>query len=178
MLVIDKEELLFIVDENNNPLSPQPRSVAHKTGLWHRTSGVWIINHNKQILCQKRSLKKDVKPGMWEAFFGGHLSPSEGYLESAAKEAGEELGITVDKNKLIPYKIFKSDKPTHKEFQQVFGLVVENDQTQFPFEKDEIDELKWLPIEKVKEIIVDKKDPQWVQKFWDKEVLNWLDTLL
>lgn len=171
--MINKEELLFVVDENNDPLEPQPRSIAHKTGLWHRTSGVWIINRNKQVLCQKRSLKKDVKPGMWVAFFGGHLSPNEDYRENAAKEAGEELGITINKDKLIPCKIFKSDKPIHKEFQHVFGLIL-NDQAQFSFEKDEIEELKWLNIDQVRNILVNKKDPHWVQKFWDKEVLNWL----
>lgn len=62
------------------------------------------------------------------------------------------------------------------QYLNVFGLII-HDRTQFPFEKDEIDELKWLDLTEVKKIIVSKKDPHWVQKFWDKEVLNWLTTL-
>ena len=82
--MINNQKLLFVVDKNNKPLKPEKRSLAHKNGLWHRTSGVWIITKNKRILCQKRSLKKDIKPGMREAFFGGHLSPKEEYRQSAA----------------------------------------------------------------------------------------------
>lgn len=172
--MIDKQELLFVVDENNQPIEPQKRSDAHKNGLWHRTSGIWIINGNKQILCQKRSLKKDTKPGMWEAFFGGHLAPGEEYKENAAKEVKEELGVSVNLNELIPYKVFKSDKPTHKEFQHVFTLILESSQNNFNFEKEEIDQLSWKDIEEIKTILLDKKDSHWVQKPWDEEVLNWL----
>ncbi len=66
--MINNKELLFVVDENNQPQQPLPRNVVHKNSLWHRTAAVWVINRNGKILCQKRSLKKDVKPGMWEAF--------------------------------------------------------------------------------------------------------------
>ena len=66
--MIDIQELLFVVDENNQPLKPQLRSSAHKNGLWHRTTGIWVINKSKKVLCQKRSLKKDLNPGIWEAF--------------------------------------------------------------------------------------------------------------
>lgn len=175
--MINNEELLFIVDENNNPLSPQPRNYAHKNGLWHRTTGIWVINGKKQILCQKRSLNKDVKPGFWEAFFGGHLAPNEDYLQSAVNEVREELGIEIDKNDLIPFKILKSDKPNHREFQHIFALKLKSNDNCFNFEKDEIDELCWKDIDEVKKILLDRKDPNWVLKPWDTEVLHWLTTI-
>lgn len=172
--MINKDELIFVVDENNNPVEPEKRSLAHKNGLWHRTSGVWIINKKKQILCQKRSRKKDVKPGMWEAFFGGHLAPNEDYKDNAANEVEEELGIKIEKENLLPYKILKSDKPTHKEFQYIFAFILEEESKDFNFEKDEIDELMWKDIEEIREILLVKNDPRWVHKPWDKEVLAWL----
>lgn len=175
--MIDNQELLFIVDEDNNPLEPQLRSVAHKNVLWHRTTGIWTINSKKQILCQKRSLKKDVKPGFWEAFFGGHLAPTEEYRHNAFQEANEELGIKVYQEDLIPYKVLKSDKPTHKEFQHVFALILNKDISELHFEKEEIDELKWVAINEVRKILADQKVENWVKKPWDEEVLNWLETL-
>lgn len=175
--MIDNQELLFVVDENNEPLEPKPRSFVHKNGLWHRTSGIWVVNKNKQILCQKRSLKKDVKPGMWEAFFGGHLAPTEDYLQNAIEETGEELGISVKKEDFIQYKVLKSDKPTHREFQGIFAVKLNGDIGNFKFEKEEIDELKWIPIEEVRKILVVNRDKRWVKKPWDKEVLTWLMTL-
>lgn len=174
--MINNQELLFIVDENNQPQKPQLRSVAHKNGLWHRTSGVWVINHKKQILCHKRSLKKDIRPGAWEAFFGGHLAPNEDYKQNAASELSEELGIKVNENNLISYKVLKSDKPTHKEFQHIFALILDENQ-KFQFEKVEIEQLSWKDIKEVENILVNKKDDGWVQKPWDKEVLSWLASL-
>lgn len=175
--MIDNQELLFIVDADNNPLQPQERNVAHKNGLWDRTTGIWVINRKGQILCQKRSLKKDVKPGFWEAFFGGHLSPNEEYIHNAVQECNEELGIKIIQNDLIPYKVFKSDKPTHKEFQHVFALLSNKESSEFHFEKEEIDQLKWVALKEVKKILTDPKIENWVKKNWDEEVLKWLETL-
>lgn len=175
--MINKQELVFVVDENNNPLEPQPRYIAHAKGLWHRTSGIWVLNSKKQLLCQKRSLKKDVKPGFWEAFFGGHVAADEDYQHNAAYEAGEELGISVDEGDLISYKVLPSNKPTHREFQGIFALKLDKDVDAFHIEEDEVDELRWIGIEEVKDILLIKNDPKWVHKPWDGEVLNWLPTL-
>lgn len=175
--MINPHELLYIVDENNNPVKPQPRSVAHKKGLWHRTTGIWVINKKKQILCQKRSLKKDIKPGYWEAFFGGHLAPDEEYLESAVNECNEEMGLTIASDQLIQYKNFKGDKPKHKEFQQVFALVLDKKIQELHFEKEEIDEIAWIDFFVVKKILLDPQVTDWVQKPWDNDILTWLETL-
>jgi len=175
--MINSHELLYIVDENNQPLEPQVRSLAHKNGLWHRTTGIWVINDKGQVLCQQRSLKKDIKPGFWEAFFGGHLAPDEDYLHNAVQESNEELGITINKDMLIPYKVLKSDKPTHKEFQSIYALIMNKDVTEFQFEKEEIDQLKWIEVAEVKRILSDKTVENWVKKPWDQEVLTWLPSL-
>ncbi len=172
--MIDEEELLFIVDENNNPLEPKPRSFAHKKGFWHRTTGIWIFNSRGQVLCQKRSFKKDTKPGYWEAFFGGHLAVGEDYLQSAANEVNEELGLSVKPQDLIAYKVFKSDNPDHKEFQQVLFLNIDLDISKFDFEKEEIDKLKWVDLDKLRVILVEKKYASWVVKSWDEEIIDYL----
>ncbi|MEK7572058.1 MAG: NUDIX domain-containing protein [Patescibacteria group bacterium] len=165
-----------MVDEANKPLKPLPRSLVHKNLLFHRTAGIWVINESKQILCQKRSLKKDIKPGMWEAFFGGHLGPGEDYLGTAVKEVSEELGISVTEEDLVLYKILKSGG-THNEFQFVCALKLRRNDLDFNFEKEEIDELQWYPLAKLKEILLDRQNINWVHKPWDAEVLNWLATL-
>lgn len=137
-----------------------------------------MINRNKKILCQKRSLKKDINPGIWEAFFGGHLLPNEKYAHNAAHEMSEELGLNVTKVSIIPYRVLKSDKPGHKEFQGIYASILNNNQNQFKFEQDEIDELKWIDIDEIKDILVVKKENNWVKKPWDEEVINWLQTIL
>ncbi len=175
--MIDTQELLFIVDENNRPAKPNLRSIAHKNGLWHRTTGIWAINREKQILCHKRSIKKDMKPGFWAAFFGGHLAPNEEYKHNAVQESSEELGIEINENALIPYKILKSDKPTHREFQHVFALILSKEIEEFSFEEEEIEQLKWIDVNEVRRILADPKIENWVKKPWDEAVVSWLKTL-
>jgi len=172
--MINKNELLFVVDENNNELESLPRHTVHQKGLWHRTAGIWVINKEKQILCQKRSMKKDLKPGFWEAFFGGHLAPHEEYVDSAAKELGEELGITVQKERLIPYNIVKNDKPAHREFQYCFIYELNENDREFSLEKEEVDEVKWFDLEDVRKLLTIEKDSHWVHKPWDGDVLDFI----
>ena len=175
--MIRPDELLFTVDDNNNPITHVKRRIAHEKGLWHRTSGIWVISKNRKILCQKRSLKKDIKPGFWEAFFGGHVGPNESYSSNAKSELQQETGINVKEKDLHPYKVFKSAS-SHNEFQQVFAVVLDKERDDFLFEKEEIVELKWIEQEEVKKILVIEKKENWVRKAWDEEVLYWLPTLI
>ena len=133
--MINNRELIFVVDENNNPVKPQIRSFVHKNNLWHRTTGIWVINRKKQILCQKRSLQKDQNPGFWEAYFGGHLGSNETDVHNAKIELGEELGIKVLEKDFVFYKVCKSDKPTHKEFNHIFGVFLNREDLDFNFEE-------------------------------------------
>jgi isopentenyl-diphosphate delta-isomerase len=171
--MINKDELLFVVDENNNPVEPRPRHEVHAKGFWHRNSHVWIANSKKEILCQKRSMKKDKKPGFWEAFFGGHLHPGMDYLEGADKEAKEELNIDFDKKDLIPFQVFKSEEG--REFISIYLLKWDGDASKIKFEEDEIDELKWVGFEKLKKILILKKDPHWTDLGYNKIMLTWLE---
>lgn len=118
--MINNEELLFCVDENNNPIDPKPRNLVHATGIWHRTSHIWIVNDKKEILCQRRSLLKDKAPGLWEGFFGGHIPPQVSYLDHALTELEEEVGLKVSKQDLKEVFVYKLDRGC--EFVGVFVL--------------------------------------------------------
>lgn len=146
--MINNSELLFTVDENNNPITPVARNVAHSSNVWHRTSHVWIINKNNEVLCQMRSMLKDCNPGMWEAFFGGHLSPDSNYLDHAVTELNEELGIKCDKKELKELFVNKSDEAY--EFQCVYILRWDGDISKLFLEKDEVDQVKWFKISDLK----------------------------
>lgn len=161
------------MDENNNPIESRPRDEAHSKGLWHRNSHVWIINSRDEILCQKRSLKKDSNPGFWEPFFGGHLKPNQEYLESAVQEVNEELGLSVRKKDLTLFKIFKDRD--HKEFQSIFKILWYGDISKIKFDKDEVEELKLLPISEVKDTLLTKKNYKWTIIGYETEFFEWLE---
>lgn len=170
--MIDDQELLFVVNENNQVLEPKPRAEAHSKGYWHRTSHIWVINSKNQILCQKRSMLKDSFPGFWESFFGGHVEAGQEYVDTAVSELNEELGIRTAENDLIPYKIYKSEPD--KEFQSVYKFEWNGEISKLNFEKDEVDELKWLDINQLKTVVLEDKNLRWVYKGYMEEIFNWL----
>lgn len=150
--MINTNELLFCVDENNNPIRPRPRRIVHETGIWHRTSHIWIINKKKQILCQRRSLLKDKAPGLWEGFFGGHIPPNTTYINHAITELQEETGLDVNKSdlrKIFVYKYLKG-----KEFIGVFVLEWNGDENNLTLEPDEVDMVRWIDVNEFRILIV------------------------
>lgn len=166
---INKEELLFTVDENNNSVDPRPRGVVHREGLWHRTAHVWIINSKGEILCQKRSMKKDSKPGLWEARFGGHLAPRADYLETAIVEAEEELGLKINRGDLKSLMVYKSEPD--KEFQGEYLLKWDGELSDLIREEEEVDELRWMKIKEVQKFF-QQRDSNWVFSGCEEEILN------
>ncbi|MFC1812211.1 NUDIX hydrolase YfcD [Thermodesulfobacteriota bacterium] len=88
-----KDEIVSIVDEENNLIGTEFRSVMRLKGLIHRASYILVFNSKEQIFVQKRTLTKDVYPGYYDVAAGGVVLAGETYEESAERELEEELGI-------------------------------------------------------------------------------------
>lgn len=76
------------------------RKDVHSQGLWHRTVHVWILNSFSELLIQKRSLQKEVHPGLWDISCAGHLSSGDDSIGGAIRELNEELGLIVKPTEL------------------------------------------------------------------------------
>ena len=92
------EEMLDLVNEQGDPLGRAvPRSEAHRLGLRHRTSHVWLVRRKNgvlEVLLQKRSDEKDSFPGCYDISSAGHIPAGQGFVDSALRELKEELGVT------------------------------------------------------------------------------------
>ena len=92
-------EYLDIVDENGIPTGEIiERSIAHQTGVRHRTTHIWIVrkrDENVEILLQKRSQNKDSFPGCYDISSAGHIPAGDEFAESGLRELAEELGISI-----------------------------------------------------------------------------------
>lgn len=90
-----KEEWLPIVNEKGEVTGQAPRSVCHSgSKLLHPVVHLHITNDRHELFLQKRSMKKDLLPGMWDTAVGGHISINEKVEEALKRETFEELGIT------------------------------------------------------------------------------------
>ena len=144
-------ELFLVVDESDNPLDPLPRRLVHGYGVWHRVAHIWILDGNGNVLCQQRSLKKELNPGRWEPFFGGHLRPQESYEQGARRELEEEIGLQVDN--LAYLQTYKQHDIKgggyNKEFQGIFSIEWAGDITGLHFDDGEVEQVKWMSLSAV-----------------------------
>lgn len=172
--MINDSELLYVVDEKNNPLPSKQRYEVHEKGDWHRCSQVYIVNSHRQILCQKRASTLDMYPGMWDPKFGGHLRPHEEYVDNALIELKEELGFRKEKEDLHFFEVYKSEKD--KEFQAVYSTKWDGKLENIHLEKAEVDHVEWKDISEL-ERIFKSHDPHWIQAGYELRLLSQLKQL-
>lgn len=90
-----KEEWFDVVNERDEVVGRATRREVHATGLWHRAVHVLVFDPKGQVFLQKRSMAKDLSPGLWDSSCSGHLDAGEDYDAAAVRELGEEIGVRV-----------------------------------------------------------------------------------
>lgn len=71
------------------------RAAVHRDGDWHRSTLIWVVNPDQEVLLQKRSAHKDSYPSMWD-LSGGHVVAGETSRSAAADELREEIGLAIN----------------------------------------------------------------------------------
>lgn len=89
------EEWFDVVDASDAVIGRKTRREVHATGLWHRAVHVWVFDATGRIFLQRRSMKKDLSPGLWDSSCSGHVDSGEDYDTAAIRELGEEIGVHV-----------------------------------------------------------------------------------
>jgi len=78
----------------------KPKPEIHRDGDWHRAAHIWIVTSDGRILLQKRSIRKENNPGMWDVSAAGHVSAGESVIDSAVREVFEEIGLRISPSEL------------------------------------------------------------------------------
>lgn len=130
------EEWFPVVDEKGKIIGKAPRSVCHSGAkLLHPVVHLHIINEKGEYFLQKRSMKKDLLPGLWDTAVGGHIGLNEEVEDALRREAREELGITKLNARLIDNYIWE----TAREKELVFSFLCTG-HDKIHIANDEVDE--------------------------------------
>ncbi|MGY2796707.1 8-oxo-dGTP pyrophosphatase MutT (NUDIX family) [Ewingella americana] len=86
-------EWVDIVNEENEVIAQASRQQMRAQCLRHRASYIVVHDGMGKILVQRRTETKDFFPGWLDATAGGVVQSGENVLDSARREAEEELGI-------------------------------------------------------------------------------------
>jgi isopentenyldiphosphate isomerase len=139
------EDIFDVVNERDEVIDRKPRREVHRLGLKHRATHVLVFNSRGEVFLQKRSMKKDRQPGVWDSSASGHVDSGEDYDTSAARELREEIGLSVTQPLDRLFKINACDETDH-EFVWVYRCQHDGP---FVLNPEEIDDGKWLAPEKV-----------------------------
>lgn len=89
------DEWFDVVNERDEVIRQATRRDVHATGLWHRAVHVLVFDAGGRVFLQKRSMLKDLSPGLWDSSCSGHLNAGEDYDPAAIRELAEEIGVRV-----------------------------------------------------------------------------------
>lgn len=102
-----KDQLLITVDKNGNKTGTATRHVCHKgDGIPHLAFMAFILDGKNNIILTKRSEKKSLWAGFWDASVVSHVLPGETVEEAANRRGKEELGIAIPFKTIGAYYYF------------------------------------------------------------------------
>ena len=88
------KDFVVLVNENDEKIGLMPKMEAHEKGLLHRAFSVFIFNRNKELMLQKRSLKKYHSPGLWTNTCCSHQRDGESNINAGMRRLKEEMGFS------------------------------------------------------------------------------------
>lgn len=137
-------EWVDIVNENNEVIAQSSREQMRAECLRHRATYIVVHDGMGKILVQRRTETKDFQPGMLDATAGGVVQADEQMLESARREAEEELGIAG-----VPFadhgQLYYEDKHC-RVWGGLFSCVSHGP---FALQEEEVSEVCWLTPEEI-----------------------------
>jgi isopentenyldiphosphate isomerase len=144
-------ELIAVLTPDGAPTGiRKPKELIHRDGDWHRAAHVWIVARDGHILLQRRSLRKENNPGLWDVSAAGHLSAGESGIEAAVREVREELGLSISGDELQFVATLRESCVLNEgtyidnEFHEIFLVRRDVDLPSLSLDPEEVAEVKWV----------------------------------
>ena len=148
------KDICDIVNERDEVIGRAPRSEVHARGLLHRAVHVFVFNSRGEVFLQKRSMKKDRQPGVWDSSCSGHVDSGEDYDQTAVRELREEIGLALN---APPARLFKVDVCPETDAEFVWAYQCQSNGP-FQLDPDEIETGDWFAPERVSRWIEERPE--------------------
>jgi len=137
-------ELIAWVDRQDQLLGSLPRAELRERGLIGRGTYILLFNSAGELCVHRRTLSKAIYPGYWDVAAGGMVQADESYVESAARELEEELGVAGVE--LTAHEQFFFDQPDNRLWCAVFSAVWDGP---LKLQPEEVIEARFIAVDQV-----------------------------
>jgi isopentenyl-diphosphate delta-isomerase len=94
--LMDRQEMLILVDERNRRIGLGEKLDVHRRGQLHRAFSIFLADDQGRVLLQRRAIGKYHSGGLWANTCCGHPRFDERTRAAANRRLGEELGLSAD----------------------------------------------------------------------------------
>jgi isopentenyl-diphosphate Delta-isomerase len=155
-------ELIDVLNEDGTKTGKSAtRAEIHNKGYWHEAAHVWLLNSKNEVLLQRRSMKKENHPGIWDISAAGHVSAGDDGLITAIRETEEELGVSLAPEDVEV--IGKVKQPSNQdsgyinnEFNDIYLVRKDVPISDIKMQESEVDEIKYVPVLEFKRVVESK----------------------
>ena len=101
-------------------------SFVHYSGIWHKVVQCWIVCRTEagiRVYLQRRSFEKQSHPGRYDITAAGHVGAGEEPLDAILREASEEIGIRLNRQKIHELGYIKEAVGTDREIAYLYCLL-------------------------------------------------------
>lgn len=144
-----KQQMLITTDKLGIPRGTATRIDCHTgEGIPHLAFMAFLFNEKGELYLQKRSNKKSLWDGFWDASIVSHVLPNETVEEATTRRGREELGIDAKFTNLGGFYYFaKFDRNCENEYCHV---LVGKSRSQVTYNPVEIDKLRTITFSNLK----------------------------
>ncbi|MBS3080973.1 peptide-methionine (R)-S-oxide reductase MsrB [Candidatus Pacearchaeota archaeon] len=151
------DEIVYVVNKKDQFVKKATRKEVREKALLHRVARVIILNDEKKFLIHKRTKNKDINPGLWDIGIAETVIEGDSYESTAMRGLNEELSIqgisNVQLSRSVLFKLIYLSL-NHNILCKIFNLIYNGP---IYFQKEEIEEIKFLDKGELLELIKSKK---------------------
>lgn len=118
-------------------------------GQYQMAANLWVFNRRGLILIQRRSEKKQFRPGVW-ATHGGGMRAGETARQACVREAREEIGIRVDPAE--PEYLLRDESAEEHLIVENFIVCREYDVETAVLQREEVSALRWASPAEIRQL--------------------------
>lgn len=154
-------ELIDILDEYGQPTGEVlPKREVHRHGHFHASTHLWLYTKTGKVVLQLRAKIKPNFPDCWDVSVAGHISAGETALDTAVREAKEELGITVQADTLQQIGRFRIDYQhaedyRDREFITIFACEIPDKPLRVTLQEEEVADVALIPLAQLETELAD-----------------------